>query len=506
MRFAILTAVSSKVQAADGKDSLPVQEENCRRAALARSWVETSGPFVISGQPRTGYVNLSLAESEIPALRSMLNAAQAGLFDVLVIYDYSRLRDLIALVATSLADYNVQIFSLAQAVEPAPPADFDPALSDASWFSQTAASMTSRAEINALRRRYKIGMPGRVTNKGLHPTGPLPYGYRKPVGQEFNRQAIPEPDPATAPAVLIMKDLLLSGRSLHQIARTLDAGGYRTRYGKPWHPSTIGWILRNSFYSGIVTFGVLKHQRDSRLSRKTRAMRSTAPVQSATGKHTPLWDETTRHRLLDELKRRSKAYSGRRLSRLSGLLLCSVCGRVLWVGYRTWKGHPPSDNNRIYFCAGKSPGHPRIKESDLLPVITARLQHDLSHVEDIPLPASSHDPLPLLRKQSADLEKRLSRLTEAYLSGTILLPEFTTLKAGLVTRQVKVSEDLLRAEDTASRQAERLGILQTLTELITGLSSYIQVADQQTVNSILRQAIESITITPDGVIDLEWRG
>jgi hypothetical protein len=117
MRFAILTAVSSLTQAAEGKDSLPVQEESCRRAALSKAWVESSGPYVISGQPRTGYVNLSDAEREIPALAAMFNAARIGLFDVLVIYDYSRLRDLVSLVATSLADYNVQIYSLAQAID-----------------------------------------------------------------------------------------------------------------------------------------------------------------------------------------------------------------------------------------------------------------------------------------------------------------------------------------------------------------------------------------------------
>jgi DNA invertase Pin-like site-specific DNA recombinase len=505
MRFAILTAVSSRVQAAEGKDSLPVQEENCRRTALAKGWNETSGPFVISGQPRTGYVNLTDAEREMPALAAMLDSARDGAFDVLVLYDYSRLRDLIALVAASLADYNVQIYSLAQAVEPLPPDQFDPAQADAAWFTQTAAGMTSRAEINALKRRFRIGMPGRVTNKGLHPLGRLPYGYRKPPGRELDRQVVPEPDPATAPAVRMMRDLLLTGRSLVQIASALDASGYPTRFGKPWHPDSIRRILRNPYYAGVVTFGVLRRQKDSRHSRKGRVVRSSAPVHSGPGKHVPLWDETTRRRILDELDRRGRSYSGRRLSRFSGLLFCADCRRPLWVGYHTWPGHPPSDRTRVYFCSSRIPGHPRLKEPDLLPAISDRLVDELRHVETLPQLPLAEDPLPFLRKQAADLDLRQARLTEAYLSGAIPLPEFNTLKADLSARQARSRDALLRFEDTAARQAERLEGRRSLADRLEHIPGFLRTADPQTVNAALHQVLDRILVTVDGELELFWR-
>jgi hypothetical protein len=507
MRFAVLTAVSSKSQAAEGKDSLPVQEENCRRLALSKAWVETGGPYVIPGQPRTGYVNLSDAEREIPALHAMLDAASASRFDVLILYDYSRLRDLIALVAASLADYNVQIYSLAQAVEPVPPDQFDPAQADATWFTQTAASMTSRAEINALRRRFRIGMPGRVTHKGLHPLGRLPYGYRKPPGHETERQAVPEPDPLTAPAVLIMRDLLLTGRSLTQIAASLDASGYPTRAGKPWHPDTIRRILRNPYYAGVVTFGVLRRQRDSRLAgrrRRSHLVRSSAPIHTGPGKHVPLWDDLTRRRILDELDRRGKAYAGRRLSRLSGLLFCAECKRPLWVGYHSWKGHPPSDENRFYHCASKIPGHPRLKETNLLPAVAAHLQGALYHLDDIPLPTPDDDPLPFLRKQSAELVARHSRLTEAYLSGAILLPEFETLKAAITAQQTRTAAALALAEDTAARQAERTSSRRALADQLDAIPGFLLHADPQTVNASLHQVLSKIIVNSDGNITIKF--
>ena len=504
MRYAILTAVSSKSQAAEGKDSLPVQEENCRRAALGKGWIESVKPFIIPGQPRTGYVNLSDAEREIPPLHAMLEAASAGGFDVLVIYDYSRLRDLIALVATSLADYNVQIYSLSQAVEPVPPSEFDPALADAAWFNQTAAGMTSRAEINALRRRFKIGMPGRVTNKGLHPLGRLPYGYRKPPGQEHDRQAVPEPDPVTAPAVLTMRDLLFTGRSLPQIAKALDAAGYSTRSGHPWHPDSVRRILRNPYYSGIVTFGVLRRQRDARQGRQTRVVRSSAPVHTAAGKHAPLWDDLTHRTILDELARRGQAYPGQRLSRFSCLLFCSVCKRMLWVGYRTWKNHPASDATRVYLCSGHDLSHTRLKESDLLPEIASRLQAALRHMESIPIPSAAPDPLPLLRKQIAELETRRTRLTEAYLGGAIDLAEYSKLKSDIASQQTSAAESLRRAEDTAARQSERTGQLRALAGQLDAIPEFIAHADPQTVNASLHHVLEKIIVTPEGEIEFRW--
>ena len=116
IRFAILIAVSSKAQAEDDKVSLAVQEQRCRETGLARGWVEVSGPYSVPGESRQRWVNLRDAELAIPQLKIMLDDAQAHKFDVLVIYDYNRLRDLLDPVSKSLSHYNAQIFSVSQPV------------------------------------------------------------------------------------------------------------------------------------------------------------------------------------------------------------------------------------------------------------------------------------------------------------------------------------------------------------------------------------------------------
>src|SRR5512138_1532115 len=194
VRYACYAAVSTKSQAKgwnsdvdelDDKDSLKVQIEKARAAGRAHGWVEACQPFVVPGESRTRHINLRDAEEAIPALKDCLNAAQRGEFDVLVLYDFTRLRELLDPVARTLSAYRVQLYSLAQPVEPTPPEQYDPLNSDTANVIQFVSGLTSRTEIATFRRRYQFGMPRRI-QKGL-PKGYIPFGYRKPPGRELDR-------------------------------------------------------------------------------------------------------------------------------------------------------------------------------------------------------------------------------------------------------------------------------------------------------------------------------
>ena len=123
IRYAIWAAVSTAEQAAGDKTSLSVQEDRCREIAGGKGWLEVAGPYIVPGESRTRWVNLRDAEEEIPQLRLMLEAAQRKAFDILVLYDYNRLRDLLAPVAKTLSHYGVQIYSASQPIEPMAPAE-----------------------------------------------------------------------------------------------------------------------------------------------------------------------------------------------------------------------------------------------------------------------------------------------------------------------------------------------------------------------------------------------
>ena len=95
LRFARWAAVSTREQLRPGKFSIPNQLEKALEAATSRGWTETAGPFIVQGQSRETYIDLSEAEQVIPAVRQMLQAARLRQFDILVMSETDRLRSLL---------------------------------------------------------------------------------------------------------------------------------------------------------------------------------------------------------------------------------------------------------------------------------------------------------------------------------------------------------------------------------------------------------------------------
>jgi DNA invertase Pin-like site-specific DNA recombinase len=166
IRCAIWSAVSTEVRA--NNVSLDEQVARCRAACSSHTWVEVAGPYIVPGESRTRWVNLSDAERSLPALKAMLDDAQAGLFVVLVCYDYTRFRDLLDPIARTFSHYSVQLFSTSQPGEIIPPAEYSPYNDDSATLMRGMFQAVSRTEISAMRRRYRLGT-GSPTDAGSHP-------------------------------------------------------------------------------------------------------------------------------------------------------------------------------------------------------------------------------------------------------------------------------------------------------------------------------------------------
>ena len=297
-RYAILSAVSTKKQA-EGT-SLENQIEICRRMN-ERGWVETDGPFIVRGQNRTQYLNLRDAEEEIPAIRELLENAKERTYDVLVVYDHDRLRDLLSLVYASLSDYGVQLFSVSAQNTPVPPDQYDPYENDSNELMIGISSIRSKAEIARMRRKYRTGMRDRILIHGLPVQ--IPFGYRRPLTESHNRKAIPEQIPAICHHLIHIKDLYLTGRSTTQLIEYLQEHNVNPPKGKTWYPNTVRDILKNPFYAGKVQFEKSKVIKDRRNKHRSRD-RHIAPekIITAQGKHIPLWDEPTHLAILAKIK------------------------------------------------------------------------------------------------------------------------------------------------------------------------------------------------------------
>ena len=96
---------------------------------------------------------------------------------------------------------------------------------------------------------------GRTTKakKGDKPAGVTPYGYRYSADKKSVMVNVEE-------AATIKKIFTLSqtGKTIQQIVDALNMDGITTRQGKAWTKATVHGMLRNSFYTGVLT-----HQQNS---------------------------------------------------------------------------------------------------------------------------------------------------------------------------------------------------------------------------------------------------
>jgi len=499
IRFSIWAAVSTEAQAAADKTSLSEQETHCRQVAEGKGWKETAGPFICPGESRTRYVNLRDAELAIPQLKALLDSAQRREYDVLLLYDFNRLRDLLDPVARTLSHYNVQIYSLSQPVEPLPPDEYSPYTADSSFMMQGLSRIISQAQISDLRRKYRYAMPRRVSDRGL-PAISIPFGYRKPPGREADRKAVPVANPVTSSYVTKMKDFLLNGKSIRQIVEMLEEDAIRPPHSRRWWPQTVRDILRNPFYAGYNRWGVSRSILDPRTGRRSRDRAIPRKnIIIAKGKHDPLWDDATHQAILAELARRGHSYKGKRSSVFTGLLHCSECDARLWL-----QGNGPRiiPDRLIWRCSRGC--HVSITHPDAILRVAADLGGALQD-EDIPLPDA--DGVHLIQAQGMldELERQRSRIEDAYQSGSLGLASFSERAAAIDKQMDKAQLELAEAERAGLLRSETLRALGGIHGALARLPAFFETEEPVYVNHLLHALLAKIIVSPEGEITLQFR-
>lgn len=494
IRFAILIAVSSKAQAEDDKVSLAVQEQRCRETALARGWVEVCGPYSVPGESRQRWVNLRDAEIAIPQLKVMLDHAQAHKFDILVIYDYNRLRDLLDPVSKSLSHYNAQIFSISQPVEPVHPDKYSPYTTDISILMETLAKMTSRVQNNDLRRKYMTAMPRRASERGL-PVH-IPFGYLK----ARDSKTAPDVDPDLSKYVIEMKDMLLSGKSTLQIAEYMQGTGVSPK-GQRWYSQTIRQIVTNPFYAGIVRWGISKSELDPRTGR-IRRNRKIDPENFVTGpgKHQALWDEKTYREILAELHRRRKSYKGKSTQTLTGLLSCGICTQRLWAFYNH---SVVSAENLTWRCSSRM-DHVAIRNPTAIHTLGMQMTNDLINMADHPEEHQTDDGVEKMKTDLLDFQDQLERVNNAYQAGAFTLAELTSRKTILIEEIARLEAALEKYIDAEDNDHMRAVILADLRSNLGKIPKLLAGVPQD-VNYILHKILSDIKVQEDGSLSLTWK-
>lgn len=107
--------------------------------------------------------------------------------------------------------------------------------------------MLDQWERMTIARKLARGRTSKA-NKGDKPSGTCPYGYQYTADKKHI-----EPDPDEVPTLRLIFTEGQKGTSIEKIAKMLNDDGIKTRRGNLWTKASLHRIMRNNFYTGIVT-------------------------------------------------------------------------------------------------------------------------------------------------------------------------------------------------------------------------------------------------------------
>ena len=180
-----------------------------------------------------------------PALdRLLLETITEG--DTIIVHNTSRLwRDIFAqaTIMKSVMNAKARIHSIDD-----PDFDVYKYMTDPNNFMISGMmGMLDQWERMTIARKLARGRTTKALN-GDKPAGMCPFGYQY---TEDKKHVVINPEEGKI--VKLMFTEAQKGRSLQQIADTLNAKGYKSRRGNDWVRGSVGAILNNRFYIGELT-------------------------------------------------------------------------------------------------------------------------------------------------------------------------------------------------------------------------------------------------------------
>ncbi len=334
MTRCVIYARVSTARQAEQKISIPDQLRRMKKYAQAREF-DVVGEFVENG--------VSGRDDRRPQFQSMIDAAcrKPKNFDVILIHSFSRFfRDEVSfeLYRRKLEKYGVTVLSITQEMSEGPGGELTRriiALTDEMRSKEDAKHVLRGMQENARQGFWNGSTP--------------PFGYKAVAAEKRGDKTKKklQVDPKAAESVKLVFKLFLEGDGhtgplgIKNIARWLNAHGYKTPTGKAFYTSRVHVILTNETYAGTAWF--------NRKDTKTGVIR---PRDEWIGFPVPqIIPEGTLQRVQMLLSARRPSKTPPRLSTsnvlLTGVAVCEGCGRPLMM--TTGKG----GDYRYYRCAGK---------------------------------------------------------------------------------------------------------------------------------------------------------
>ncbi len=337
---------------------------------------------------------------------------------------------------------------------------------------------------------YSIRLSGEVMRgmtenaKRGHYQSEAPIGY---LSSEKKKPPVINPETKIIP--LTIKDMFLSGKTTLQIARYLNQKGYKTKRGNSFDARGVEYILSNPFYYGKSRWNY---------SERGRKLKPSDEVIYADGDWEALWDEETYNQIMAKLSSR-KSMKSRDIASckhwLSGMLVCSECGRTLSFsgsksghGFQCWGYMKGLCTTSHYISLAPA-------EEYVIDGLKQFLNGDtLSYTLISDTPVENLDQTEDIRRELDRIDKKEKRAKAAYLDGIDSKEEYRENKEYFQKLKNELNAqlaELTNAIDIPAKEELDQLMIQNISDVIAILEN--PAADYTQKGDALRNIVDHIT-------------
>lgn len=461
-RVAIYIRVSTAKQDQDGY-SIPLQKERLIAYCKAKGWV-VAGMFIDPGH--------SGSSLDRPAMDKLIAGVEEGKYDVVLVYKLDRLsrsqKDTLFLIEDVFMENDVDFVSMQES--------FD----TSTIFGRAMVGILSvfaQMEREVITERTMMGRSGRAEEGLWHGGGTDPIGYEYVDGELVVNET-------EAEQIRTVYELYADGYSVTEITRRME--GYTTKHGDWSHTSTVGNVLDNPLYAGMVHFdGVL-----------------------AEGKHKAIVPKKTDRivkRRRERLRRMDKIGDSNYL--LTGLIYCEKCNARYFPNRRpngtvVYSCHSRAKKNKrmVRDPGCKAPHIPYAELDTMVEMEIMRLADDPAAVRELIKKRTANDGgLDTVSKSEeiGRLDDEIGRLMD-------LLQHDTLVSVGEIAERIaKLHAEKMsimpKSEDDAPRQFDNDGFKIVLRDAAFSWKN----ASVRGRRSFLFQLIDGIHINDEGIY-IDW--
>lgn len=354
----------------------------------------------------------------------------------------------------------------------------------------------ARMEYRFITERMKDGITDSL-KEGQYLGRHTPFGYDKFTNERGQKTLVPNDDAALVKMMFHWS--AVEDRSYYWIAKELTGMGVKSPRGNDtWGPTTIGEILKNEIYIGLVRWG--RHKTFNAYSadgyRQAKQKKIVDDYDLYEGLHEPLVGRELYEQSMRNTKSRPPVHHGDAVkSPLAGLIVCGNCGRAMcFIHDRRFDTYRwQHKNNAICNCKGCKGERAEL----IMEAIQDHLRKTMEEMEVLVTDDGAEkeaqrikDTIETLRKDLAAIDRAQEVLLETLESGNISPELFGKRNAMHEERRAKVEAAIAELGFSIPQQAAVKERIVRLSECIDAIGSWRENAE--TVNRFLKGFVEKI--------------